>query len=233
MLISRSRFAFALTYLLVTSVHAAEVLPPWASNAGLLTADAASGRSLVGGAAHGEQAKEKETPRCNADCVRANMERATQACARRIEAEAPIDFEWISRPFGGIFAEADPSSATSSVVPYRGDAVRFLNPQKEWIRIAYQCAYDVAERKVVDLRIRPGRLHQAQQGQVQDRTPPPLIESGPREKVESAKLAEAIQQAVRQRQAQDKAAQPPGPKALPIGEMSDIEIRQVTPNRRP
>ena len=96
-------------------------------------------------------------PRCDANCVRTNMDTAAQACARVIETQAPIDYEWINRPFTGIFQEGDQSDEQSAGVKYRGDSIRFMSPQKEWLRITYECAFDVATKKVMAVRVRPGR----------------------------------------------------------------------------
>jgi hypothetical protein len=44
-------------------------------------------------------------PRCDANCVRANAAKASEACAPGIEAQAPSDFDWIARPNPGIFQQ--------------------------------------------------------------------------------------------------------------------------------
>lgn len=200
---------------------------------------------------------QKPSPRCDAACVRTNMDRAAQICARRIESEAPIDFDWVTRPFGGIFQEADPSSAENSVVLYRGDSIRFLNPQKEWVRVSYQCAFDVAEGAVKDLRIRPGQLNRPGAAQAAPsigapaggaassaavappRSAQPL--AGPRPqpggaaqepKLDSATLAAAIQQAAQKRQTQKAGAPPPAPKPPKMGEKSAIEFTQMPYNNQ-
>ncbi|MDP4023763.1 hypothetical protein Q8W71_14095 [Methylobacterium sp. NEAU 140] len=87
------------------------------------------------------------------------MDRAVQACAPRIEALAPNDFEWMRRPVGGIFQEAEtPESPTSAVVRYQGDSIRFLSPQREWARIIYECRWDAAAGQVVAVNVRLGIL---------------------------------------------------------------------------
>src|SRR5688572_4176992 len=45
-------------------------------------------------------------PACDSGCIRSFSDRASQACAPRIEAEAPTDFDWMTRPHGGIFQQA-------------------------------------------------------------------------------------------------------------------------------
>ncbi len=96
--------------------------------------------------------------RCDADCVRANSDRAVQACAPRIEAESATDFDWIQRPIPSIFQQAEQASSKDAIVRYRGDSIRFQTPTKEWIRVTYECGYDVEVRKVQFINIRPGRL---------------------------------------------------------------------------
>lgn len=193
----------------------------------------------------------KPQPRCDAGCVQANSDRAARACARRIEAEAPIDFEWVMRPFGNIFQQGDLAATGSSIVLYRGDAIRFLNPQKEWIRVSYQCAFDVEQGDAKEVRIRPGRLNapppvgaDSQKQQPTTRAPSPgtlpvsmpARQGGPGQaqtqpsqmvvsaqpKIDSATLAAAIRQAAEKRQAARM------PK---IGEDSQIEFTQMPANR--
>jgi hypothetical protein len=97
-------------------------------------------------------------PRCDGACVKTNLDKAAPGCARQIEAQAPVDFDWLTRPFTGIFQQGDQSSGSDSVVRYRGDSIRFLNPQKEWVRVSYECGFDAADQKDLYVNIRPGRL---------------------------------------------------------------------------
>ncbi len=99
-------------------------------------------------------------PRCDGNCVRANASKASEACAPKIEAQSPTDFDWISRPTPGIFQQAEPSSPADAVVRYRGDSVRFMDAQKTWVRVSYECAYDIASGAVVSVNVRTGRLDQ-------------------------------------------------------------------------
>lgn len=94
---------------------------------------------------------------CDADCVRRRADEAAQACVPLIEAKAPIDYDWLSRPFGGLFTQAE-QSANDGIVRYRGDSIRVLTIQNQWLRHAYECSYDPAEHKIVDVELRPGRL---------------------------------------------------------------------------
>ncbi|MCX4197760.1 hypothetical protein OMR07_21320 [Methylobacterium organophilum] len=96
-------------------------------------------------------------PGCDATCVRANNELASQICAPRIEAQAPTDFEWVSRPFAKIFQQAEAPEGGATVVRYRGDSIRFLSPAKEWVRVTYECGFDAAKRSVDYVRVRLGR----------------------------------------------------------------------------
>jgi hypothetical protein len=157
------------------------------------------------------------TSACNADCVRTNADKALQPCASQIEAQAPNDFDWISRPYGGIFQEADaPEVPTSSVVRYRGDSIRFLSPQREWSRIIYECTWDAAAAKVIAVKVRIGILGK-----------PNAVATAP---MSGARPQEAARPA---------AAIAPAPSAAPavaatanklkIGEPTMTEVRQVTP----
>jgi hypothetical protein len=69
-------------------------------------------------------------PRCDAECVKNNLNKAAVACARPIEAQAPFDFDWLTRPFATLFQQADQSSGEDSIVRYRGDSIRFMSPQE-------------------------------------------------------------------------------------------------------
>jgi hypothetical protein len=94
---------------------------------------------------------------CDANCVRRSADTAAQACVPLIEAKAPIDYDWLSRPFGGMFTQAE-QPGKDGVIRYRGDGIRVLTAQNQWLRHAYECAYDPVARKIVDVQLRPGRL---------------------------------------------------------------------------
>lgn len=153
---------------------------------------------------------------CDSNCVRANADKALQPCAAQIEAQSPNDFDWMSRPYGGIFQEADaPEVLTSSVVRYRGDSIRFLNPQRDWSRIVYECTWDAAAGKVIAVKVRIGILGK-----------PNAVATAP---MPGARAAEAAKQVT-------PAAPLPAPPAatvavnkLKIGEPTTTEVRQVTP----
>lgn len=99
------------------------------------------------------------TIRCDAQCVRANVERAAFACVPKIEHEAPGDYDWIFRPAGGLFKEADTATPEApAIARYRGDSVRFLSPQKEWVRAIYECGFDTTKQDVSYVRIKLGVL---------------------------------------------------------------------------
>ncbi|MGD0562715.1 MAG: hypothetical protein ABSA66_06440 [Roseiarcus sp.] len=184
---------------------------------------------------------DRAAPKCDAACVRVNMDRAAQACARPIEAQAPIDYDWLTRPFAGLFQEADPSDDKSAVAVYRGDSIRFMNPQKEWVRVTYECAFDTDAHKVMGVRVRPGRLNQppqvgsapqiAPKGAAAGPAPAtnasaaPDAAKSPQPKAEA--LAAAIAEAVHNRQQHPTAST----KKVRIGEPSAIAIQQVNPNR--
>jgi hypothetical protein len=158
---------------------------------------------------------------CDAECIRINSDKAARVCAKDIEAQAPVDFEWISRPFGGIFAEADPPKDGSSVVRYRGDAIRFLSPQKEWVRVTYECGFDTVKQAVHQINVRLGRLN----------APPPAPQAAPQGANAPPSPAPGDAQSGQQppsRQPPNAAAAPSRPKVKP-GEPSPIEILQARP----
>ncbi|WP_096482795.1 hypothetical protein [Methylorubrum populi] len=95
---------------------------------------------------------------CDAACARQAIPAAVQACVPGIERQAPTDFEWMNRPTGTIFQEAEPPAGADTVVKFRGDSVRFLNPQGQWVRITYECDYDTAGRSVRGVKVRLGRI---------------------------------------------------------------------------
>jgi hypothetical protein len=180
--------------------------------------------------ASGLPAKDRQeqtpTPRCDAACVKANAETASQACAPRVEAQAPADFDWLNRPFPGIFQQAQPSSPSDSVVTYRGDSIRFLTAREGWVRIVYECAYDVSTRNVAAIRVRPGRLDRPPEGW----SPRP----GPSRDVPDVTLAKrGIDKAMVAAAAAIPAST--GRKRAPtkprVGEPSLVEIEQMDVNR--
>jgi hypothetical protein len=93
---------------------------------------------------------------CDDACVRAAADFAAQACVPLIEAKAAIDYDWLSRPFGGMFTQAEKPGA-DGIIRYRGDSIRILT-QNQWLRFAYECAFDPVQRKIVSVEVRPGRL---------------------------------------------------------------------------
>ena len=156
---------------------------------------------------------ENKPASCDAGCVRASADRASQVCAPRIENEAPFDFEWLTRPYGGIFQEADPPAAGGMIVRYKGDSIRFMNPQREWVRITYECAFNAASQRVEGVVVRLGRLNgrglppAGNAGRVAGPGPQP---GGPPIPV----------------------APPPAKRKPKAGEPSSIEILQVNPTGR-
>src|ERR1700761_4345438 len=133
---------------------------------GVLSADAALAQrasppvTTPDGVATGASVGAAAPPRCDANCVRSNAEQASNVCAPKIAGQSPPDFDWNSRPTQGIFQQADPSSPADSVVRYRGEAVRFSNERKIWLRLSYECAYDVDARVVVAVNVNAGQLDQ-------------------------------------------------------------------------
>ena len=151
---------------------------------------------------------------CDAACVRTSADRASQVCAPRIENEAPFDFEWLTRPYGGIFQEADPPASGGMIVRYKGDSIRFMSPQREWVRITYECSFNAATQRVEGVVVRLGRLN--------GRGLPPAP-AGTAGRVAAGPQPQSA---------------PPVPVAPPVkpkpraGEPSSIEILQVNPSGR-
>lgn len=151
---------------------------------------------------------------CDANCVRVLSDRAAQACAPRIEAQAPTDFDWVQRPYGNIFQQGDTPDAEHPAIRYRGDSVRFLSPQKDWVRVTYECAFDPAAQRIVGVTVRLGRL---------DRPPPaPAPAAAPQQPVPPAARKPTAK----------GSPQAGGASRKPPREASDIEFFQVNPQAR-
>ena len=148
---------------------------------------------------------------CDATCARQAIPAAIQACVPGIERQAPTDFEWMNRPTGSIFQEAEPPSGAGTVVKFRGDSVRFLNPQGQWVRITYECDYDTAAKSVGGVKVRLGRID----GKGAN-TAAPAPSAG------SSGAGRAPAVATSPPQAQVKRPRP--------GEPSEVELRQVGPS---
>lgn len=144
----------------------------------------------------------------------------------KIEAKAPGDFEWVTRPEPGIFQQADPSSPENSVVRYRGDSVRFTSSQNGWIRVSYECSYDVESQSVVSVAVHAGRLDQPT-GLTEPISAAGPIPAAPRaQQVPAPSPAQSVvtqQIAPQQQRARSK------PK---VWEPSPVEIQQQSPNPR-
>jgi hypothetical protein len=156
-------------------------------------------------------------PACDVSCIRENSDRAARFCAPRIEAQAPTDFEWINRPFGNIFQEAEPSPENAAVVRYRGDSIRFLSPQREWTRVSYECVFDTTQDKIATVNVRLGRLNAPA-------TPPPAAQGANA----APQQSNAQPNPPPAKQSLSAATAPNHPKVKP-GEPSPIEILQVSP----
>jgi hypothetical protein len=169
-------------------------------------------------------------PVCDAACVRRGADHAAQACVPLIEAKAAIDYDWLSRPFGGMFTQAVQPGG-DGIVRYRGDSIRVL-VQNQWLRHAYECAWDPVAGKIVGVQLKPGRL--IPPAAIAQLTNTPL---GPQGNTAQMKTPEQAQQMIRealQRAAQNQGAQgqagaaqtPPKPKRH-WGEPSLIAIQQA------
>jgi hypothetical protein len=209
MTLFKTILAFTIIVLSADAALAQRASPPVATPDGVATA------ASVGAAA---------PPRCDANCVRNNAEQATNVCAPKIAAQSPPDFDWNSRPTQAIFQQADPSSPADAIVHYRGDAVRFSNERKVWVRLSYECAYDVDARIVVSVDVHAGQLDQPPPATAQ-----PLANAAPTTspRLSSQALAQAIKQAVTQ---PAQVQQVPPHKRPRVWEPSAVEIEQQASN---
>jgi hypothetical protein len=213
MTLFKTILALIILALSAAAAFAQRASPPVATPDGVATA------ASVGAAA---------PPRCDANCVRNNAEPASNVCAPKIAAQSPPDFDWNSRPTQGIFQQADPSSPADAIVRYRGDAVRFSNERKVWVRLSYECAYDVEARIVVSVDVHAGQLDQPPPPTAQPvgnpTTTNPPTTNPPR--LTSQVLAQAIKQAV----TQPAQVQQGPPKRPRVWEPSPVEIQQQALN---
>jgi hypothetical protein len=113
-------------------------------------------------------------------------------------------------------------ACTRAVVRYRGDSVRFMSGEKGWVRVSYECSYDVEAQKVVAVIVRAGRLDQ------------PTSAAQPIDASAAAAIpANAAQPAARPAGAQSVATQQTPLKPKPkVWEPSRVEIQQQPPNPR-
>ncbi len=170
-------------------------------------------------------ANQAAPPQCDANCVRTNAAKAADACAPRIESQAPSSFNWMSRPNAGIFQQADPSSPGDTIVRYRGDSIRFLTADKSWLRVSYECAYDVRSGVVQFVKVRSGSLDQP--------LGPANVQAsaGQSSSVQGAALAAALRAAVPGSTITSSTLIKPK-KRVRVWEPSRIEIQQQDPNPR-
>jgi hypothetical protein len=149
---------------------------------------------------------------CDNACVRRAADFAAQTCVPLIEAKATLDYDWLSRPFGGMFTQAEKPGA-DGIIRYRGDSIRILT-QNQWLRYAYECAFDPVARKIVSVQLRPGRL-----------VPPAAVAQAM-----GVPVGQQAAQKAPQRQAQAGQPQPAAAKPKPrphFGEPSPISITQA------
>jgi hypothetical protein len=123
------------------------------------------------------------------------------------------------------------------IVRYRGDSIRILT-QNQWLRYAYECAFDPVARKIVSVELRPGRLvppaavAQAAGALVGQPAPKPPAPAAPQAGQPQPKAQAAPQAGQPQPKAQAGQPQPaaakPTPKPRPhFGEPSPVSITQA------
>ena len=190
----------------------------------LSLADAAAAQAPTPAAAAKSSGGEQgSTAACDSACVRTNADRAVQNCAPRIEAEAPGDFDWIIRPYGSIFQEADtPKQAAPNVILYRGDSIRFLSPYEKWARIVYECGFDFTVGRVAFVHTRLGVLGKA--GAIPSLPKTPAGQAGARQTPPTP---------TPQAQAAPNATQSATLDLRKVGEPSEVDVRQIPPGAKP
>ena len=120
-------------------------------------------------------------------------------------------------------------------VRYRGDSIRILT-QNQWLRYAYECAFDPVARKIVSVELRPGRLvppaavAQAAGALVGQPVPKPPAPAAPQAGQPQPKAQAAPQAGQPQPNAQAGQPQPAAAKPKPrphFGEPSPVSITQA------
>jgi hypothetical protein len=106
--------------------------------------------------------------------------------------------------------------------------MRFQTAQKEWVRVIYQCAFDVAAQKVVNVLFRSGRL---------DRAPPVNLSAAMAGRpVAGGQTAASAMIAAALAKAGGAHGAPPAARSnrtIKFGEPSTISITQMAPSASP
>lgn len=117
-------------------------------------AEAASKRAL-------EVARQAEEDRCRADLKcwgeKFSIE-ATAPCRTGVERAARIDFKWNDGILEPKFSHYRWKNRDRGILTFIGDKVQFQNGFGAWIRHTYECDYDPANKTVLGVRAREGKL---------------------------------------------------------------------------
>lgn len=110
-------------------------------------------------AAKAEQAAKDAEYACTKDirCLAEKHEKeAFIQCSMAIERAATYDFEWVSGWSEKRFSRTLWADDGKSIL-YRGDAVKFQSENGAWHRHRYECEFDPASEKMVNLKTGVGR----------------------------------------------------------------------------
>lgn len=84
--------------------------------------------------------------------------RATVYCKDPVTRLAKNDFQWIDGMLESKFSHYRWADKTKGVVTFIGDRIKFQNGFGAWIIHTYECDFDTASERPVEVRARPGRI---------------------------------------------------------------------------
>lgn len=87
-----------------------------------------------------------------------NSVTASFECSQLVERSAKYTHEWTDGWMGIKFSHYRWKDKKAGVVTHIGDKVRFQNVFGAWQNMVYECDFDPASKRVLDVRVRAGRL---------------------------------------------------------------------------
>lgn len=87
-----------------------------------------------------------------------NQFRAASLCAPLVERHAKYSHEWTDGWLGAKFTHYRWADKKTGIVTHIGDSIRFQNGFGAWSNMVYECDFDPATSRVLDVRVRAGRL---------------------------------------------------------------------------
>jgi hypothetical protein len=85
---------------------------------------------------------------------------ASVRCTSAIEAQAQYSAEWTDGRLEPKFSRYRWSDRARGIVTYIGDTAKFQNGFGAWQNVIYECDVDPSANRVVNVRVRPGRIPQ-------------------------------------------------------------------------